>query len=216
MTDIFQQIKIAEDLEEAARLTLRDWFPVYLREIEVQSPAEPDPRHIPSDSLPMPNSFLTAEKLDKEAADQLPAVVVVSPGLSGKNPKQEGDGSFRCFFNIGVGVFVESNDRPHTKRLVRLYTAIARSIMLQKQSLGGYANGTTWLDESYDDNFSFTDRQTIGVGQVVLEVEVAGVVNRYGGPAVYGGPPPAPDPVTQPGATWPEVETTSATVEVKE
>ena len=213
MTDIFGNVVIADDLENAVINTLEQWFPVYVREIEIKSPAAPDPRNIPLDSLPLPRSYLTADKVDREATDQLPSIVVVSPGLSGKNaPKQEGDGTFRVPFSIAIGIFASSNNRSDTKRLVRLYTAICRTIMLQKQKLGGFADGTTWLDESYDPNFNFVDTETIGAGSVVFEVWVANVVNRYGGPATYGGPPPAPDPVNQPGSTWPEVLTTTATV----
>lgn len=217
MTDIFGGIVLANALEAAVVTTLEDWFPVYLREIEFQSPASPNPLNLPTDALPMPRSFLTADKIDRDSADQLPAIVVVSPGLSGRNaPKQEGDGTFRVPWGISVGVFVSGKDRPSTKNLIRVYTGIVRAIMLQKQSLGGFADGTTWLDESYDDTFAFTDEETIGAGSVIFEVWVAGVVNRYGGPAVYGGPPPAPDPATQPGAQWPTADTVVANVTTEE
>jgi hypothetical protein len=206
---IFDQIKLADDLEAAVLTTIESWFPVYVREVELQAT-------IPQDSLPLPKSYLTADRVDRNNADQLPSIVVVSPGLSGKRPLQEGDGTFRCFFSIGVGIFVAGNDRTTTKRLVRTYTAVVRTIMLQKQSLGGFAAGTNWLDESYDDDFNFTDNQTIGAGQVVLEVEVDGVVNRFAGPAVYGGPPPDPDPDTQPGSDWGTSDTVSAFIEVEE
>jgi hypothetical protein len=203
---IFDQIKLADDLENAAIVTLESWWPVYTRELELQA-------SIDTGSLPPPKSWLKADQLDRSAADALPAIVVVSPGLSGRNsPRQEGDGTFRAFFSIGIGVFVGANTRQNTMRLVRIYTAIARTIMLQKQSLGGFADGTSWLDESYDDNFPFTDDQTLSAGQVIFEVEVAGVVNRYGGPAAQD----PPDPVTQPGSDWPLVESVNATVEIKE
>lgn len=206
---IFDAIKVADGLEQAAIATIEAWFPVYARELQLQ-------RSDPQDAYPLPRSYLTADKVDREDADQLPSIVVVSPGLSGNRPLQEGDGSFRCFFSIGIGVFVSGKDRTSTKNLVRTYTAICRTIMLQKQSLGGFADGTAWLDESYDDDFNFSDTQTIGAGQTIFEVEVAGVVNRYGGPAVYGGPPPNPDPDTQPGSEWPLATDVSAAVKLKE
>lgn len=217
MTDIFYAIRLADDLEDAVLATLEAWWPVYVKELELQSPDAPDPKHIDVGDLPAPKSWVKSNQMDRAASDNLPAIVVVSPGMSGRTPpKQEGDGSFRGFFSIGVGVFVSADQRNNTLRLVRLYTAIVRTILLQKQSLGGFADGTTWLDESYDDNFSFTDDQTISAGQVVFEIEVSGVVNRYGGPAVFGGPPPVPDPDTQPGSDWPPVEEVNATVEIKE
>lgn len=202
---IFGTIGVADDLEDAVLATLQSWFPVYVKEVELQ-------QEIAVGSLPDPKSWLTSASLDRDAADATPAIVVVSPGLSpGKHPVQEGDGSFRVYFSIGIGVFVSANDRENTMSLVRLYTAICRSILLHKQSLGGYADGVTWLDESYDDSFSFTDSQTIMAGQVIFEIEVGGFGNRYGGPA--GSTPP--NPATQPGSEWPLVATVTSTVKTK-
>jgi hypothetical protein len=206
---IFGAIQVATDLEDAVVTTLSDWFPVYLREYERQAGLVAD--NVAPLKHPLPQSYLRADKLDREAASALPAIVVVSPGLSGRSkPSQEGDGSFNVPFNIAAGVFVGSNLREDTMRLVRVYTAICRTIMLQKQSFGGFANGSAWVDESYDDDFPFPDGQTISAGQVIFEVWVAGVVNRFGGPAAD------PDPATQPGSEWPLAETVTATVEPKE
>lgn len=208
---IFGAITLGDDLENAVLTTLETWWPVYMKEVELQA-------NIPVGSLPAPKSWLKADQLDRDAGDNLPAIVVVSPGLSSRShPAQEGDGSFRVWFSIAAGVFVSADRRAHTMRLVRIYTAIARTIMLQKQSLGGFAAGTTWLDESYDDNFPFADDKTISAGQVIFEVEVDGVVNRFGGPTTGAVVPVAtPDPATQPGSDWPLVATVTSTVEVKE
>lgn len=206
---IFDAIKIADDLETKTLTTLESWWPVYSKELELQAGIAPG-------TIAQPKSWLQADTLDREAGDALPAIVVVSPGLSGKKPAQEGDGSFRVWFSIGIGVFVGADRRKHTMRLVRIYTAIARTIMLQKQSLGGFADGTSWLDESYDDNFPFTDDQTISAGQVIFEVELAGVVNRRGGPTTGAVTPVAtPNPATQPGSNWPLVATVTSTVTPK-
>jgi|SRR5215831_568656 len=215
---IFDEIAVTDDLEHAVLDTLKNWFPTYIREVELQSPAAPDPRNIPLDSLPLPRAYLTVDELDREAANQMPSIVVVSPGLSGRSvPLQEGDGSFNVPFSIAVGVFVTADQRKNTQRLVRLYTATARAIMLQKQSFGGFAGGSYWLDESYDDRLTFTDDQTISAGQVVFEVWVNQVVNRYGGPKVPFQPQePPPDPDTQPGSEWGIAETVTPTVTLKE
>jgi len=206
---IFGAIQIADDLEEAVLNTLEKWFYTYLVEYELQTHQIPDKYHRPTH--PMPRSYLKVNQLDKEAADQLPSIVCVSPGLSSRHaPAQEGDGSFRAFFNVGVGVFCTAKDRKDTMKICRMYTAICRTIMLQQQSLGGFADGSWWIDESYDPHFSFTDDQTISAGQVVFEIEVAGVVNRYDGPKTID---PEPE---QPGSDWPLAETVTATVEILE
>jgi hypothetical protein len=207
---IFEAIKIADTLEEAVRDTLMAWFKTYLREFELQA-------SLTRDVLPEPRTITIANDLDQQAANQLPAVVIVSPGLSPRNrPKQEGDGSFRVWLAVGIGVFASGASRQDTAKLIRYYTAIIRTIILQHQSLGGVADGCEWFDESYDDAFNFSDEETVGAGQVVFEFEVAGVVNRYGGPAAPFQPEPAPDPDTQPGSNWPVVQKVTATVEAKE
>lgn len=200
----FDTIFTADQLEYQVSQTLQSWFPVYIREVELQT-------NVPTDALPLPRSYLTSDQIDREAANQLPSIVVVSPGLVGRTPpQQEGDGSFNAAFSIAVGIFVSADRRSSTLRLVRLYTAIVRAIMLQQQGLGGMGAGSYWLDESYDDHFPFVDDQTISAGQVLFEIWVANVVNRYAGPE------PPPDPVKQPGSDWGKAETVTPTVVLKE
>lgn len=206
---IFGAITIGTQLEQAVVDTLGLWFPTYLKEYELQAGLIAHNTDVCKH--PLPKRIVKADRLDKTIADLLPAIVVVSPGLSGKTlPKQEGDGSMRVFFSIAAGVFVSARTRDETMEAVRVYTAIARTILLQKQSLGGFADGSVWLDESYDDNFPFADRQTISAGQVVFEIEVSGLVNRFDGPKTA-------EPVSsQPGSDWPLAEQVMATVERKD
>jgi len=194
--DVFGTIKSADALEAAALATLEMWFNTYLREMEYQNGITPN-------SLISPMAYISANTIDRESSNQLPTIVAISPGFSGKEPYMTGDGLFKAFFSIGIGAFVSADNRINTMRLVRLYTAVARTIMIQKGSLGGFANGTVWLDESYYPDFDFTDTQTIGVGQAVFEVEVEAVAAKYAGPKT---------PDTAPGTEWPYVQTVNVTV----
>jgi hypothetical protein len=208
---IFNAIKMADDLESAVLTTLQKWFPTYVKEFELQSGMITSTSM--ADVLPAPKSWLKSDQLDREASDALPSVIVISPGLSKRNPpRQEGDGSFRVRFNVAIGVIVSADVRSHTSRLVRIYTAIIRTIMLQQQDLGGYADGSAWIDETYDDNFRFSDDETISAGEVIFEIEIAGIVNRRGGPAIYKQLQPAPDPLRQPGSEWVKTEKVRITV----
>lgn len=200
---IFGPIIDANQVEEAVRDTLQLWFPTYLRELENQ-------RGMTEGEMPPPRAYVVSGDNDREPEDQLPAVVVVSPGLA-ENPFQEGDGSFRAPWSVGVGIFTSARDRESTEKLVRQYCAVARTIMLQKQSLGGFADGTEWIDEDFDE-IEFDDTRTIGAGLVEFTVMVAEVVNRRGGPAK----PTLPDPVGQPGSNWPLVETYQVDEEITE
>jgi hypothetical protein len=190
LPDIFQQIVDGGAIELWVQETLRDWFPVYLPELEIQKGLTPG-------EYPLPRAYVVSETGDKEAGDQLPAVAIISPGLTGDPPLQEGDGTIRASWHVGVGVYVSARDRDTTREMGRIYCAVVRSIILQHQSLGKRAAGVRWVDESYDDEFQFVDRSTITFGQVIFEVEVAGVVNAHAGPTK------PPDPVVQPGQQQP-------------
>jgi len=201
MSTVFQPIISADELETWVTETLQLWWLTYAREFELQ-------KGMAEDSLPEPRSWVIAEEVEREGTDQLPSIVVVSPGLNGDRPIQEGDGTFDATWLIGVGIFVSAATRSDTAKLVRQYGAIIRAIMLQKQTLGGNANGTTWLDESYNDDFTFTDDKTISAGQVIFNIQVASVLNRFAGPM-------QPDPDTQPGSQWPTADTVEVEI-VKE
>lgn len=196
--DVFKCIVDADMIENWATTTLQTWFGTYLGEMEVQ---RGEPRH----SYPKPRSYVLAEELDKTVADQMPAIVVVSPGLAAAAPMHEGDGEFTAWWNLGVGVVASASTRKDTKRLVRVYCAAIRAIIVQKMSLGGsvalpHASNCRWVDESYDDNFNFTDDMTISAGQVIFEVQVDDVVTAGAGPLSPS------DEDHQPGSHWYEAD----------
>jgi hypothetical protein len=196
VTDIFKSIIDGGVVEGWVEDTLKAWWEVYSRELEIQRGETPGLH-------PQPASWVVIDgpEADREVADQMPAIIIISPGLNGQRPIHDGRGQYRATWLVGVGLFVSASTREDTKNLVRFYAAVARAIMLQKSSLGGNVARTTWLDESYDDNFNFTDDQTISAGQVVFDIEVADVVNRFDGPVG------APDPDTQPGSEWHTADT---------
>jgi len=199
---IFKTVVNANQVEAAVRDTLRTWFNTYLRETELQW-------GIPSRSIPEPLSYIIAQDNAREAEDQLPAVVIVSPGLSDE-PLKEGDGTYRAPWQVGIGIFASAKDRSSTEQLIRYYCAVIRAIMLQKRSLGGFADNVVWSDESYDE-LDFDDERTISAGLVDFIVEVAGVVDGNAGPTVTV----PPDPDTLPGSNWPLVTDVIITEEVK-
>jgi len=196
--DIFLQILDGSQVEEAALSHVAAWMPVYLRELEIQREF-PDDQH-----LPEIRSFTTFSRLDRFDEQQIPGVVVFSPGLAGA-PTMEGDGSYTAIWNVGVSVFVSAPTIAATNRLAKLYTAALRAIMVQKQSLGGFANHVRWMDERYDDMFLPEDERTISSGTGLFEVAVTDVINKRGGPRTYPFAEP-PDPTAQPGSQWPEAQ----------
>lgn len=160
-------------VEQAVIDTLRLWFPTYLAEFER--------RHsFAAGSLPLPRSYTTRNEFDKWEDEQIPAVIVVSPGLNGR-PTRQGDGSYLASWIVGVGIVVVGVDPGNSNMLAKLYAACARLIMIQQRSLGGFARGVSWLDESYDDVPSEATR-TLVAGQVIFSVEVSEVLDSFRGP----------------------------------
>jgi hypothetical protein len=203
--DIFLPIKDGSQIENAIIAHLNAWMPVYLREIEVQR-SWPDDQHLPDI-----RSFATFSRFDHFDEQQLPSVVVASPGLSGP-PKMEGNGSYTAIWNISITVIVSALDQASTNQLAKMYAAAVRGVMLQKSSIGGYAVHVEWRNESYTDVGTSDGERTFAVGTGQFDVMVEEVVNKMGGPRTY----PfieAPDPATQPGSQWPDAQEVDVDVE---
>src|SRR5262245_7939817 len=97
---IFRRILTTHEVETRAIPGLTKWVPTYPAELERQTEREPG-------SLPVPRAWTTATSFDKWPEDQLPAVLVISPGLL-EPPNGEGDGSYRAKYSLGIGVITSA------------------------------------------------------------------------------------------------------------
>lgn len=183
------------DVELAALAVLKRWAGTYLAEAERQTGRT-------AGSLPRIRGWCTAADFEKWPEDQLPCVLLVSPGLA-EEPLADGRGHYRAKFSLGVAVIVSTAYMDATAELAKLYTACCRAVILQHQSLEGFAAGVEWVDESYADLESI-DTRSLGAGQAVFAVEVDGIARRWNGPKTPGEPP---DPDTEPLPSDPTVTT---------
>jgi hypothetical protein len=133
----------AYDVERAALDTLRKWIDTYLGEAEAQHGRA-------RNSLPRPRSYTTSNSFDKWPEDQLPCVLLVSPGIL-EPPQARGDGAIFAVFSLGVAAIVSTAQMADTEELAKLYVCALRTCLIQQRSLGGCESGTEWLDETYDD-----------------------------------------------------------------
>jgi hypothetical protein len=186
----------AYDVEAAALATLRKWVSTYLGETEAQHGRV-------RNSLPRPRSYTTSNSFDKWPEDQLPCILLICPGTIDV-PLASGDGKYRVRFGLGVAAIVSTSQAVQTEETAKLYVAALRTCLIQQRSLGGFAAGTDWLDETYDDLPS-EDGRSLGAGQAVFAVEVDDISRRYSGPPNPGAdvpvPPYAPlptDPIADP------------------
>jgi hypothetical protein len=174
--NVYGLIITADDVASAVVDHLRTWTSAYIGEISAQSGR---PR-CGEGALPPFRSIDVASSFSKFPEDQVPACVVVCPGLS-DTPIRGGDGAYLAEWSVGLGVVVSARDRDSTDELVRRYSAAVRAAMLQHPSLNGFAQGCRWIDEDYDE-LGYDDSRSIAAGIVSLGVEVPEVLNVYGGP----------------------------------
>lgn len=193
-TQAIGPIVTGRDVERAALALLKRWSGTYLAECERQ-------RGRPLGSLPRIRTYTTASEFEKWPEDQLPTLLLISPGLV-EQPLPDGAGVYRAKFALGVAVVVSAATMNDTAELAKLYCAAMRSALLQHQSLEGFASGIEWLDENYDDLPS-EDTRSLGAGQAIFAVEVAGISRRWNGPKTPSEPP---DPDTLPLPTDPYAE----------
>jgi hypothetical protein len=203
VVDVFGPIFVAAFLEQAVIDTLKIWLPLYIKEIELQLGRTPG-------ELPPPKSYTTRRRFDKFPEDQLPTIIVVSPGLD-DDPNEEGDGNYRAPWRMHVGAVVSTSDPAATNLVAKIMGAAIRGAMVQHKSLGGVASGLTWYDESYDDLPDDDVSRSLGATSLSFRIEVDDVVNWQRGPD--GSYLPDPTATTPPGGIWPTADTVTVELE---
>lgn len=199
---VFGPLVDGSQVEVWTRDVLRTWMATYLGELERRTGRA-------AGSLPLPRSYVTVNDFTRWPEDQLPAVIIVSPGLAAE-PTRRGSGDYHASWVIDVGVIVSAATHAATRDLAKLYALAVRAALLQHRSLGGNATNVDWLDESYDDLPPEPER-TLAAGLGRFHVAVDGVVNTDAGTAR---PDPPPDPAVAP-ADWPTVRADGVTVTVE-
>ena len=180
-------------VEQSVHDTLRYWFADYLREVERQN-------GIPVDSLPQPRSWVISSEIERMPEDQLPAVIIASPGLT-EIPDHDGEGRYTASWRVtGAVEHATIGDRYRALYLTRLYALAIRGILVQQPDPTGLIMRRHWTGERYNILDSDADR-TVCVGAVDFRVLVPDVVNMHAGPVEPGWPPDfATD---QPYPQWP-------------
>jgi hypothetical protein len=211
--DIYGYVFDADLLEDQVRILMELWFHTELLEIERLRGMTPN-------TLERPKSYHVAETVDAGIGEQLPAIVIVSPGLA-RPPVHEGDGNYRATWSLAVGAIVAAggdNPRANTNRLLRRYIGAARAILLNHPevfNIPGHDQykdmhevfGIDWIDESFD-RLDYESGETIAAGEALFEIEVTNAVKGGGGPRN----PVEPDPGTV-GTQWPVATTTKVIME---
>lgn len=183
-------IVTGRDVELAVLKFLKRWAGAYIAECERQ-------RGLAPGALPRIRTWTVANEFETWPEDQLPCLLLVSPGLA-EAPMPDGAGVYRAKFTLGLAVIVSARTGDETAALAKLYCAGMRAAILQHQSLEGFATGVEWIDENYDDIPSI-DNRSLGAGQAIFAVEISGFARRWNGPTTPPhDPAEPPDPDTAP------------------
>jgi hypothetical protein len=174
VSSVFGQIAVASQVENAVRDLLRKWFPTYLREIERIMEWEREP-------LPAPRNYTNRNAFDAQAGEEIPKVVVISPGLFTLPTHPQG-GYYKAIWHVGVGVATAAPTEEQADEQCKMYGAAARAILLQHQDLElpDTVTAVYWYDESYSDLPGYSDQlATYRSAGVFVGVEVTQAINRY-------------------------------------
>lgn len=191
---MYMRLVSASDVEAALMGQLERWIDSYMSEVERQ-------RDMEVRTLPRPRSWVYSSAVEKFPEDQLPAVILASPGITDP-PTADGQGRYSARWRVLVAAEVVARGNRVALGLARLYATALRATAIQQQALEGLdVWRIDWMGERYDVLDSVDDR-TVCVAQVELAVTVGDVTTRGAGPLE-----PEPPPTEQPSPTWPVAET---------
>lgn len=203
-SNIYEAIVTPTMVERAVKATLADYISDYLGELErVEGYAV--------DQIARPAGIITSSEFAKWDGDQLPLILIVSPGLDGKPVKRTGDGAHEAAWSVTVAAIVSDVDEIETRRLMGAYAGAIRAALVQHKALRstlhpqGFAQFVAWTDESYSD-IPFADTRALDSCRVVFSVGVESVVTQMAGPRA-----PSSTPGVDPG-DWPAVTGVGITV----
>lgn len=209
-SNIYEAIVDVDTVEKAMKALLTDYISDYLGELErIKGYAV--------DQIARPRGILTSSEFAKWDGDQLPLLLIVSPGLEGK-PTKRGGGAYECAWSVTVAAIVADVDELETRRLMSAYAGAIRAAVVQHKALKstlhptGFAQFTEWVDESYSD-IPFVDTRALDSCRVVFTVGVEDVVTQAAGPRVPS-TTPGVDPGGNPHVVEDGVQVTTTPVRV--
>lgn len=178
ISPVFQRLLSASQIEDAVKSTLQTWFPTYLREVEKQM-------GLPANTLVTPENYTNRNSFQGEAGEELPKIVVITPGIIGP-PIKKGNGSYTATWRVGVGIATGAPDEETTNTWVKAYAAAARGLLLQEtlelEPTG--AVDVVWTDEAFDDVPIASLIRLVKAASLYFSITVPNMVTRKAGPLV--------------------------------
>lgn len=183
MTAVFGAFITDWQVENAVTDHLREWMPDYICHAQRSVDAALEARGLDplSANLPEPKSYpVTPREPDKWPEDHLPAIMVVSTGML-ETPRKHGN-VYKGIFSLGVASICAAGTEEMSKLFAGAYFAAAAQILLDKPSLGGFAEGTTFYGPPEFDWLSGERNRSLASRYCVFAVQVDGIFDITGGP----------------------------------
>lgn len=173
VTHMIGDLKGANRVEQAVQEHVEYWFPSYLRAVEQISDYN-------LKELPDFRSIETSPEFERWPEDQIPGLLIVSPGMIPGSVKVEGNGHMRAKFSVGLGVIVSADTKDNVNDLAKWYGIAIAALMVQKPSISGFARGTDLVNMSFDDLGSDGIR-TQASALCIFEIEVPEIIDASKG-----------------------------------
>jgi hypothetical protein len=194
---IFEYILSDDVVEDAVTATLRRWMGTEMAEVERQ-------RGLTEGHYGRPRSYVTHTDFESFPEEQLPCIIVVSLGF-GDEPKKEGSGSYRHFYNVGVAAIASSSNQDSSRRYAYRVGAAVAGCLVHNQSLdqgiGGRVQAIDLMEKRNGEIPPDGDR-TLWIVRQVFRIEVRDALTKSAGPVF---PDEPKDPDTIPWPNWPSV-----------
>ena len=165
-SSLYGRLISAVDVEQALKARIDARLDNYLNEVERQ-------HGLAVGTLQRPRAFVVAERFPE---DQLPAIVVESPGTTDL-PAADGQGRYWARFELVLAIHVAASNG--ALELAKLYALALRALAVQQPS--ALFMGVDWINERYP-RPELVGGRTFYTAEVTLEVQVDEVTDRAAGP----------------------------------
>ena len=188
--NVYGPLVAGSDVEDHVQEIIARWHPSYLYELERLHGIVPG-------TLPLIRSMVRSAAIEKFPEDQLPCLMIASPGLTDP-PIPDGGGYYIASWRINLAIQVIAGPNRRAQELARWYALVLRSCVEQQQQDPALTRPVhivriDWRDENYENLDPINDR-TVCIGRVEFAVLVAEVLRRGYGPLEPMIPPQEPGP----------------------
>ena len=163
---LYGRLIAAVDVEQTLKEHVDQYIDPYLNEVERQ-------HGLVVGAIARPRAFVVAERFPE---DQLPAVVVESPGTT-DTPAANGQGRYSVRFELTLAIHLAASDG--AIELAKLYALALRALATQQPP--ALYMGIDWVNERYP-RPELVGGRSFYTAEVGLEAHVPEVTDRHAGP----------------------------------